>query len=1089
MAHSGFMNMSDSLIVSSDAPQHDGDFQRVQREDVLAPGYYWRAKRDFVVKSERQWGSGDRFQQDDCHLLLDVFEYEGAPHSVEVLEHPRRGTGIVKIMVAEFLENMEPAYDAEQVRRAEQQEILDSVQQMQDEMAEAQSNPLLLPDVRAAADKAVEEFERKVANEALVLQTNEENRQKDLRRIHRRAARRSEAAGNPLVVKNVTISTELGDMIRGGVNSEGLGDLTLEARRRTAIAEASANWLTSRVRQLSDTLQSLSPFYAEKGRVALARAKKAIAYSKTITNGLESLKLYTGDSVHVVTVVEGKSASTEFPLTIFQSKRFMDEELAVFTDVGEEFDWSDQERFFRELGSSAALRDHLLPMPRCAISMAVRRRDLSYEGKDSIEALRNNLENRRVFLLIRDGENVHAVYSTEPSHEYAERLFPTSSDIHAPFKGINGTDIRLDEVAFIKAKDTFEAQALHYKRFLILLCGLDHRMRLMGEFYPPEKSMEFMSESFQAKYFYFVEDDDSKNALGGEMLPILSFLTECNKKISSGSRVVVGADVGKHCPSVERSHAWQVDYANMPSPLVAAREGKRHYVTVPTCMRYRNDKGSAKAWLESEEGEVGEWFLCVDSVDVETLRRYVFNRGSRAISISWIRSFKNAIQLLEADLAAEEPLRAYLTEQAVQHAGLSEEEVPALMHKAICTWRVSHRGAPAPTLDQKKAVNEVLTLMYPADRVAQSSEALIDAFVTSNGWTPLRLVRTGKTGMTLYVEADAADRAPYPQAMQWRWVKRVRLEFKKSGVSVKDAALVWLLKDRPVPGEIEIRRWEGFDSWLNEGEETASLKHLLSFAANMEAATVRYGALLSAGRAQIGLGELDIDLMEEIRQGVMQVMRSLKNGRHPRIRIPVGIWQSEDGAPVAYLYAAMSARRFVKRYGKQDQYAEIRDAYARCGFRNFFDSDHPQIRDSEEWLLVQTNKPLDSLIMLNDDSVTLCKSVNREIQLGGKSRGWAYANKSTVHQSWNRAVETLKGIAPHLKREFYEELREEIKHAKNFGVSIEREERRENVRKAVAKRHVVTGRSVLSTLLWDESKKRSHAGKYFSLTNAPKAVS
>jgi hypothetical protein len=319
--------------------------------------------------------------------------------------------------------------------------------------------------------------------------------------------------------------------------------------------------------------------------------------------------------------------------------------------------------------------------------------------------------------------------------------------------------------------------------------------------------------------------------------------------------------------------------------------------------------------------------------------------------------------------------------------------------------------------------------------------------------------------------------------MHWRWVKRVRLEFKKSGVSVKDTALVWLLRSRPVPGEIEIRRWEGFDGWLNDGEETANLKHLQSFATGMAAATERYGELLRQGRGRVGNGELAGDLLEDIRLGVIQALRGLKNGRHPRIRIPVGIWQDNDGAPVAYLYAAMSARWFVRRYGSKDQLSEIRDAYARCRLLGFYDSNHQHVRESEEWVLVQTDKPLDSLIMLSDDSVKLCPLMNISVKENGARRGFMFSDKLSVRQSWNRTIETIKGIAPHLKRGFYEKVREEIRHAKSFGICIEKEERRENVRKAASQRFVVSAKSEFSALLWDESKGRSHANKYFSLTD------
>lgn len=41
-----------------------------------------------------------------------------------------------------------------------------------------------------------------------------------------------------------------------------------------------------------------------------------------------------------------------------------------------------------------------------------------------------------------------------------------------------------------------EMVALHYYRFLILCCGLDHRLKLFGEFYDPQDRLSFVSMAF-----------------------------------------------------------------------------------------------------------------------------------------------------------------------------------------------------------------------------------------------------------------------------------------------------------------------------------------------------------------------------------------------------------------------------------------------------------------------------------------------------------------------------------------------------------------------------------------------------------------
>lgn len=139
-----------------------------------------------------------RVYKGNVHLLLDVHEFDGAMHSVDLLDHPGLGTGTFRLLIGNFLQTMEPAHDAAEVRQAEQAAVMQRATDIQDEVARAQSNPLLIAEVRDAAQKAVEEFEKKAAAEALKETDQRKQRESDLRRIHRRAARRSEEAGNPM---------------------------------------------------------------------------------------------------------------------------------------------------------------------------------------------------------------------------------------------------------------------------------------------------------------------------------------------------------------------------------------------------------------------------------------------------------------------------------------------------------------------------------------------------------------------------------------------------------------------------------------------------------------------------------------------------------------------------------------------------------------------------------------------------------------------------------------------------------------------------------------------------------------------------
>lgn len=1084
------MNDQFSIVTASEEGD-SGEFQRIAQDNELAPGYYWRLKADLKVPVPGWSDHSLTLRTGDIHLLLDVFEYDGAPHTVTVLSHPRRGASEeYKILIQDFLANFEPAHDAEAVRAAEQAELMLQISAMQEEMATVQTNPQALPDYASAVEKAVESFEQKMVAETTATQKDASARQSDLRKIHRRAARRSAAAGNPLTIKTVTVSDKVDLMIAGGVNSEGLQEMTYEAKKHIAIAEATAEWLTKRTEAIASTLKALTPYYAEKGKVALARAKKAINYVKDVTKGLASLKLYTGDGVEVLPVTDGNSAPTKEPLTLIQGKRYMDEELAVWAEVDDTFDWRSQHQFFNALKANPALVDQVMPAPRCVVSVAVTRRTVQYDRQMSaFERVMNEIRNKEVFLLVRDGQNVSAVYSSEPSHETTPRLFPTVNDLKAPFLGIDGTSIRLQDVAFGDAKGKFEDWALHYKRMLILLCGLDHRLKLMGDFYPAGEGMQFMSLEFQSRYFRFVADEEASTLLDSGLEPVGQWISRCNKAVRSGSRVVISSKGGikSACPQLERLYDAKVDENRLPAQLVVSRTKGHHSVTVPlAAKRNGDDLGSANAWLDGPDApRSSDWFLCMDLVRIEAVRRYIASRESRAQGIGWIRTFKRVVAILEQEHATQATLRAHLAAAALDNGILSAEEVPEAMEAAIATWRAAKRGVDAPEVTETKAVHDLLTLMFPSDRLAQSSESLLKALIQELGTAPLMLTRSGKTRLVLYVETNANDRAPYGTGLHWGWVKRVLIDVLKTKLSVASSSLVWLEKGKPNPAEETVREWPLLQSWVQTSPEPCRLGAVEQFRTEMQTLAAALGETLANGRAAPTHSGLDEALLSRMISDCEAIYAAAKTFQHMYLFMPVGIVQPNAGGAIRFLYAKADAAQFVHRYGTAEQWA----VFKRMVFPGVSRVDSRALDGGFAWSLQQSSEPAKKLVLnhycLNmqtptDTSVEshkaggLTKKRRKHMFYGSQmtraerraANGAPYHERETHLLSWNRRFQTILGLAPHLRAEYYKRGQ---RHPFN---------RVEETPKAYVRPSPLHD---LSSLVWDPTAGRSLANRYFSI--------
>jgi len=1084
----------------------DGSMQRIERHEVLEPGRYWRVKVEVKRSLPRYTSYHRTFHEGDAHLLLSVHEHEGKVHSVDVLEHPRDGgADVFTFLIDEFIEGWQPIDDAEAdaIRAREQAELMTKISDVQKEMAEASVNPLALPGVREAAEEAVQAFEQQEVAKAQAESQSAEKRDQDIRRIHRRAGRRSAAKGNPVAIRRSTISDSVDVMISEGISSDGVRDLSIEAGRRIAIATAASKWLTDRTKVMSEYMKALTPYYAEKPQVALAKSRDAITLVKTLSQGIESLKLYTGDSVTVVPLATGKDASTDLPLALIQGKRFMDEELSTWSHVEDDFDYQSRQVFFDQLVSNRNLLDQVLPLGRCVVSMAVTAREVDY-GRDThwYDALMKKLANQQVFLLVRNGENIHVVYSEEPSHEAASRLFPTYDEMDAPFCGVDGTKIGLNDIRFAKAKERHDDLALVYKRFLILLCGLDHREQLFGDFYPRELGLKFMSREFQRQYFRFIEDENHSVMLEhGEVMPVQAWIADRNSFIRSGSRIVLatGATMGKVTKAVSGRKSMRLATEAMRGEFIATVSKGFHRVQVPCVdINEPRDKMMATAWLDGpdHQKEHGNWYLCVDKVRLSEVRSYLYSRRHRSSNISWLRTLRRVEEVLIQDLSDQAELRAYLRAAAVDNKVLSEDKVDGAIEDAIATWRADRRGIAAPSLAEMSQVNEILTLMFPSKTLAETIEGQALALAESLGEEPLRLVRTGKTRLALYTVAPEKDRVPYGRALHWGWVKRHSVAMKKSKLESTSSALVWI--ERKVQSAVEeaVIEWPAMDAWLQPCAEPARLKEVAAFLVDLKEAE-RWKDVLLSGTPAPGQSGIDDDTFAAIVREYREKVASSTYYSDCYFAIPVAMYQRTLDSKPVFVYAQCRGPRFVYSFGSEEQKERFRT------FAHRSQASREDLAQPAQWSLVGAKRRISSTLNQHEPALEIVQIPWRNVEShprGGLTRKelnrqFGFGHRTTRRQRreeggkpqvereqhfpvcMNRAFENLAGVNPALRRAFYKALPERLRDAERpFGdgspekIKAVREQRYEPKR---------PGALVLSPLVWNHEQGRSVANKVF----------
>lgn len=807
---------------------HDEDAKRVKRIERTQPlqaGQYWRSRGAI---DEEGIDAGDVL------LIQSVRWVDEAAHTVILRPHPdkfdrtlerhikdpvsgRIRTQFIsytehRFLIEAFLDQFEPASDHAQVRASELARVQGRITQLQQELVQTQRDPQRLAHVVAqglqdSADKAEKgEPHKKVGHKKAPQAAPVEA-----------AAPPSQALVAPVDPAALVsmAGASLNDVIAQGVSEERVGALRAAAERQFEIATIKANWIKAKTEEISDAIQAMTPYYEEQAAAALAMTEDTRSFVNRLLKGIESLDLYIGKGVTVETICQGASAADDVPLTFVQRRLVMEEELAVWADVDSQFDFSNDGMFVKALQQHPELIEQIFPTPRCVLVMRTLRHERDY-GDQWTNAAKNRI-NMTVFLLVRDGQNVHRVYSAVESHLRADRLFPSHNEQKETFKGIDGDDIQFKDVYYTDQLKEHERHALHYKRFLILAAGLDHRLQLFGRFYPGPKSLHFVSLDFQERYCRFLHDDETGSMLPNALArpPLAQWLRALNGYTQSGSRLLC---------------VWNRLMTSATAPAAFDRRGERVYepkaaceisvasidqgrlcVFVPvsgTTNDYRRRTFKCRVELATSDPFA---FVCLDAVEPEDLHHYIHHRDTRRHHLTYIRAFKVALRHVQAERAQEADTRSRLL-AALNEGGVGEPQARMdLVGQTVRAWRAAKRGAPLPSFDADgNAPREWPSLLDQMAVLAGATRydpARIARWLTQQGLVPLRLSSTGGQRLVVYAAGSASEQDD--RLEPFAWVHRIRLD---AGARVdgepRELGRQWCRMPATIAREATLHEWD-----------------------------------------------------------------------------------------------------------------------------------------------------------------------------------------------------------------------------------------------------------------------------------------
>lgn len=875
----------------------ESKFERVARFQALQAGHYWRAVKQ-IPESAIDLGET---------LLIESIKWiDSSPHTIVVRAHPSKfgksinvkvvesdgsirdrwvQAGTHRFLLRDFLASFEFEPGHQAIRDKEIQAVHSHINDLQRELIEGQANPA---------------FMTQIAHEKLAEHEASELRKAGASQVEIDAAltQSSSNQSQALVLATGSIAAAIGT----GITEQKITELRASVERESRLAQYKADWISKKTTQISETIKALTPYFNEHAAAALAHTEDVRKQVDKLMKGIASLDLYVGTGVTVETICKGSSAPSDVPLTLVQKKLMVDEELAIHTNLDEWFDFRNIDLFFDALQNNQSLIEQIFPTERCVLVMATTRRYIDY-GDGQTNRIFND-KNSCVFLMVRDGENIHRVISPVESHLGAARLFPSHDDHDNLFKGIDGSEITFDDVRYSDHLVKHEAYALHYKRVLILLCGLDHRLKLFGEFYDGPPSLHFVSLAFQESHCRFLHDDDGAGLLPGEeRQPMHQWIMEKNQYLRSGSRVlccwdsVMNPDTApgacKEDGSSRSSYGFERPYrpSNERDIVVAFREGNSMCVNIEVqgfSYSRRQDR-TFNCKVNLSEAASSRWsrntelpYLCLDAVTPNELYWYIHHRETRSDHVLYIRIFKEALRHLLRDRRQERDTRLRMQQALIDGAIATGLKAQQVIDQAVMGWRAANRGKPLPEFvgtTAPKGWKQLLDQMYVLAGEGQQQIENLSEFISGLGYTPLRLILTGNAQRMVYA-------APLPDECDNRaeahpWVHLIQVEPTVNGYAEKSRR--WTLMPKAAASETVLHEWESAEAWAGRTSAFKSYEYKQRIFSLVEQAGQRIKGLLSPSPTAFA------ELVEEWTDARSDASEKSEYVNRPMILIPIGV--------------------------------------------------------------------------------------------------------------------------------------------------------------------------------------------------------
>ena len=497
--------------------------------------------------------------------------------------------------------------------------------------------------------------------------------------------------------------------------------------------------LKKRIQTLKESVEKKHRHIEAQVKAKLAAMMPALDEMNAIVKNLEEVIyqviLYLGRVEEITVLRTGKKAPIETPISIRQTKAYMDEECAL--DISAGIDAETIKSFDKWLLADPANLDQILPEKKGVVVLEVRRTDKKYHDDSeqmdaataiakAVHAAELNRENHKTYWLIRNGENLHRIWT---DIVVGDHLIPRDCELDQHFyDSISRQEILPGSEKYYKAMEKANDHARHYMRLALVLQGLIDRTHLFKPHPEGIKRVNLMDPSTWGTLVVAVRDGENKLHDGRPLFD--EWLKKINKNAHAGLRIA-GA--------FYRSFHEKVD------PRISIRHGApgkgiftlienrgENSETYPFKILFPRGEIWRRGWGGVEKVESTRMasylisrddpFICIDHASLEDMNHYLGDRKSRPQYEKMVPLLQVAIALKTEEKDKEAPFIDLLLRK-INEAHPNDPCDQLKLERLIYWWKAKVKEHRALTSKDAKAYQMILGEYArqsedPADRLA-----------------------------------------------------------------------------------------------------------------------------------------------------------------------------------------------------------------------------------------------------------------------------------------------------------------------------------------------------------------------------------